>query len=122
MKFTTLFAGVAFIFTTSLVMAAGQAPAAMEPGCCATATAHVVSQDHLHEVAVAGCCEAKDGTCAMCAKSEDGKAGCADGSCNHEAAEGGCCDKAGDADVKPCCDKAAQAHGKTCCNKAAAGR
>lgn len=111
MKFTTLFVAVALAFTTSLVMAAGQAPAA-----------HVMAQDHQHEGAVAGCCDAKDGTCTMCAKGENGKAGCADGSCSHKTANGACCDKAGDAVAKSCCDKTAQANGKSCCNKTAAGR
>ena len=54
MRFTTLFVAVALLFTTSLVLAAGQAPA-MEPGGCAAAAAHVVAQDHSHGETAAGC-------------------------------------------------------------------
>lgn len=121
MKFTTLFAGIAFVFTTSLVMAAGQAPAPVEPGCCAAAAAHVVTQDHVHGGATTGCCDAKDAGCAMCAKGE-GKAGCAEGGCAHkagDAAKAGCCDTAGDTAKAGCCDKAASGDAKACGDKAA---
>lgn len=124
MRFTTLFAGIAFVFTTSLVLAAGQAPAPVEPGCCAAAAVHAVAQDHTHDGAAAGCCDAKSDGCAMCAKG-DGKAACAEGGCAHKAggtARGGCCDKGGDTAKAACCDKAASANGKSCCAKAPADR
>lgn len=120
MKFTTLFAGIAFVFTTSLVMAAGQAPA-VEPGCCAASAAHVVAQDHVHDGKSAGCCDAKDAGCAMCAKGE-GTTGCAEGGCAHKAGEtakSGCCDKAGDAGAKACAQKAGAGGVKACCDKTA---
>ncbi len=122
MKFKTLFVAIAFLFTTSLVLAAGQAPA-MEHGCCAAAAAHAVAQDHSHGETAPGCCGEghgeKAGGCAMCAKTDDAMcASCAKG----DKAAGACCGKTGDTAKAGCCDKTAAGDAKGCCDKPAPKR